>query len=126
MRKIDKIEINTGPAVGADGSATATAHSPHVNGRVQKVHIAYLDSPPALTTDVTLKDESDPAAESIASLADAATDKAFYPRRLLQDNEGTDLTTVYDHYVVDGRLEATIDQANADDYAVVTVWLEVS
>ena len=124
MRKIDKIEINTGPAVGADGLATATGRSPHVNGRVQKVHVAYTGTPPA-TTDVTLKDEADPAAESITTLPNTTTDTTLYPRRLLQDNAAADLTTVYDHYVVDGRLQLTIAQANADVEATATVWLEV-
>jgi hypothetical protein len=130
MRKIDKITWSTGPAVGSDGLATATGHSPHVNGRIMAVHVDYQDDPPAGTTDFTLSDESDPASEAIISLTDAATDIKIYPRRVTEKNDGTDIlyTTgeeVHEPYVVDGRLEATIAQANADDYVEVTVWLEV-
>ncbi len=127
---IDRIQFSTGVAVGGDGVATATGLSGHVRGKVQKVHIDYLDSPPALTTDFTLSDESDPGSEAIVSLVDAATDITIYPRRITEKNDGTDVlyTTgeeVHEAFVVHGRLEAVIAQANAGDSCTVTVWLEV-
>jgi hypothetical protein len=125
---IDRIQFSTGAASGTDGTATATGYSPPVAGRVLAVHVDYQDSPPN-TTDFTLSDEADPASESIVTLADQATDQKLYPRRLLETNDGTDLTydgthKIYEPYVVHGRLKATIAQANAADYCVVTVWLE--
>ena len=125
---IDRIQWTTGPATGSAGTATATGHSPHVSGRVLAVHVAYVDSPPA-TTDFTLSDENDPASESIVTLANANTDAKLYPRRLVETNDGTDLTydgtrKVYGHYTVHGRLKATIAQADADDSVTVTAWIE--
>lgn len=126
---IDVVKLSTGAAVGDDGSATATGYSVHVSGKVMAVYVNYQDSPPAGTTDFALSDEEDPASESIIFLSNTATDQKIYPRRVTEKNDGTDIlyTTgeeVYEPYVVCGRLEATIAQANADDYVDVTVWLE--
>jgi hypothetical protein len=126
---IDRIQWTTGAASGSAGSATATDYSPPVTGRVLAVYVDYKDSPPAGTTDFTLSDEEDPGSESIVSLTDGATDQKLYPRRVVETNDGTDLTydgtrKVYEPYVVHGRLKATIAQANANDYVQVTVWLE--
>jgi hypothetical protein len=125
---IDRVQWSTGAAAGSAGSATATGYSPHVTGEVLAVYVDYVGSPPAGTTDFTLSDESDPAAENIVTLTDAATDIKLYPRRLLETNDGTDLTydgtrKVYGCYAVHGRLKATIAQANASDSITVTVWI---
>ena len=126
---IRQVQFSTGAAAGADGVATATGYSGGpVAGRVLAVHVDYLDSPPA-TTDLTLSDAGDPAAESILSLVNQATDIKIYPRRLVETNDGTDLTydgtrKVYEPHVVHGRLKAVIAQANAADSCTVTVWIE--
>jgi len=127
---VDRIQFSTGAAVGSAGAATSTGCCPHVAGRVLAVHVAYVGSPPAGTTDVTLEDEADPAGEKIVSLVDGATDVKVCPRRKVQDNLGSDVTfdgsnEVYEPYVVHGRLKATIDQVNSGDSATVTVWVEV-
>ena len=126
---IDRVQFSTGTASGGAGVATATGHSIRVVGRVLAVHLAYLDSPPAGTTDFTLSDEGDPISEAIVSLVNAATDLKLYPRRVVQDNANNDVTfdgtnEIYEPYVVVGRLEATIAQANNGDSVTVTVWLE--
>ena len=126
---IDRVQFSTGSAAGGAGVATATAYSAPVFGKVLAVHVDYVDSPPAGTTDFTLSDEDDPASESIVSLANQATDIKIYPRRVTEKNDGTDIlyTTgeeVYEPYVVHGRLEATIAQANNGDSVTVTVWIE--
>lgn len=126
---IRRVEFSTGAAAGVAGSATATGYTGPVMGKVLAVHVDYQDSPPA-TTDFTLSDEGDPASEAIISLTDTATDIKIYPRRITEKNDGTDIlyTTgeeVHEPYVVHGRLEATIAQANAGDSCQVTVWLEV-
>ena len=125
---IDLVVWSTGAAAGENGSATATGYSRTVSGEVLAVYIDYVDSPPAGTTDFTLSDETDPASEAIVSLTDGATDQKVYPRRLVETNDGTDVTydgtyKVYEPYVVHGRLEATIAQANASDSCTVWVWL---
>jgi hypothetical protein len=126
---IDRIQFSTGVAAGSAGNATATGFSEWVRGKIMAVHVAYIDSPPAGTTDFTLSDESDPASEAIISLANAATNIKIYPRRITEKNDGTDIlyTTgeeVHEPYVVHGRLKATIAQADAGDSCTVTVWIE--
>lgn len=125
---IDRVTFSTGAATGGAGAATATGHSVHVAGEVLAVYVVYQDSPPAATTDFTLSDAADPASEAIISLTNAATDVKIYPRRITEKNDGTDILyvtgeEVHEPYVVCGRLEATIAQANDDDYADVTVWV---
>lgn len=120
---ISRVDLTTGAAVGAAGSATATGYSDHVHGEVLAVYVKYLGSPPAGTTDFTLSDESDPASSAIVSLVNAATDIKLYPRILAEANDGTDATDFFVPYVVHGRLEATIAGANAADYCDVTVWV---
>ena len=124
---IDSVKWSTGAAAGGAGVATATGYSPGIHGEVLAVYVAYLGSPPAGTTDFTLSDESDPASESIVSLVNGSTDQKLYPRRVVELNDGTDVTydgsnEVYEPYVVHGRLEATIAGANDADYCEVTVW----
>ena len=125
---IDRVQWSTGDTAGGAGTSTATGYSPKaVRGEVLAVHVDYVGSPPA-TTDFTLSDENDPAAESIVTLANQATDIKVYPRRVVELNDGTDITydgtnEVYEPYVVHGRLKAVIAQANDGDSATVTVWI---
>jgi hypothetical protein len=124
---IDRIVIS-GTCTGADGSGAITAYSPHVTGKVLAVHLSYVGDD-AATTDVTLSDEGDPAAESIISRADTAADIKIYPRRVTEKNDGTDIlyTTgeeVFEPYVVHGRLKLVVAQANTGDVITATVWLE--
>jgi len=126
---MDRIQFSTGAAVGNDGAAIATGYSPHAKGKVLAVHIDYVHSPPAGTTDFTLSDENDPASEAIISLTNAATDIKIYPRRITETNDGTDILyvageEVHESYIVHGRLEATIAGANAGDSVTVTVWMD--
>lgn len=126
---LNVINFSTGAAAGSDGSATSTGYSVAVSGEVLAVYVDYKDSPPAGTTDFTLSCASDPASESIISLSNAATDIKIYPRRVLETNDGTDLTydgtrKVYGLYIIHGRLEAVIAGANAGDYCDVTVWIK--
>lgn len=126
---IDRVQWSTGVAAGGAGVATATGYSPNVQGKVLAVHVDYVDSPPAGTTDFTLSDESDPAAESIITLVNQATDIKIYPRRVTEKNDGTDILytsgeEVFEPYVVHGRLKAVIAQANNSDSVTVTVWLK--
>ncbi|HUV95811.1 MAG TPA: hypothetical protein VMX14_13430 [Anaerolineae bacterium] len=127
---IDRITISTGAAAGANGSATATAYSPHVMGKILKVHVAYKNTPPAATTDLYLYEAEDPnATEYIVNLQNAATDVTLYPRRATVTSLNAPIiyatnNNVHEPFVVCGRLAAKIAGANADDYADVTVWFE--
>lgn len=124
---IDRIQFSTGPCVGNDDAATATGYSSHIAGKVLAVYIDYTTA--AANPDLTLSDESDPASENILNLADQKTDIKIYPRRVTEKNDGTDILyvtgeEVYEPYIVHGRLELTLAQADAADTAVATVWVE--
>jgi hypothetical protein len=124
---IDRVVFTTGACVGSDDAATATGYSPHVAGKVLAVHVNYTTV--AANPDLVMSDESDPASESILNLANQKTDIKIYPRRVTEKNDGTDILyaageEVYEPYVVHGRLEVTLSQADADDTAVITAWIE--
>jgi hypothetical protein len=124
---IDRVQWSTGACVGNDDAATATGYSPPVRGKVLAVYVDYTTA--AANPDYTLVDEDDPASENIANLANQKTDIKIYPRRVTEKNDGTDILyaageEVFEPYVVHGRLAATLAQADADDTAVTTVWIE--
>ncbi len=122
---IDRIQIKA-TASGTAGAAAATAYGPHVAGEILKVHVDYTGD--TNTMDVALVDEADPGAEEIVNLDNQDTDIALYPRRVLETNDGTDLTydgthKVYAPYVVHGRLKLTVAQADDGDIVEATVWI---
>ena len=100
---------------GADGSATGTGYTDAmVRGAVMAVYVDYGSSM-AATTDLTLAAKSAPT-ESFVSLSDQATDKWVYPRRMVQDNTGTDVTfdgtnEIYEPYWVDDYVTLSIAQS---------------
>lgn len=127
----------TGPAVGGNGVATAAASTPDaICGRILAVHVDYLNSPPAATTDFTLTSVADKVpgegtleAQTILTRTDTATAGWFYPRAAVDDSTGADALyaagfPVREPFVVYSRLTATIAQADANDEAVVTVIVE--
>ena len=122
---IDRLQISV-TASGTAGAASGSAYGPKVAGEILKVHVDYTGD--TNTMDVTLEDEDDPAGEDIVTLVDQDTDIALYPRRLLETNDGTDLTydgtrKVYGPYVVHGRLKLSVAQADDGDNVVATVWI---
>ena len=124
---IDRVQWTVGPAVGADDAATVTAYSPHVSGFIHKVHVNYTSA--AANPDFTLWDAQDPEPELILNLLNQKTDITIYPRRITEKNDGTDILyvageEVHERYIVHGRLAATFAQADADDEAIVTVWIQ--
>lgn len=124
---IDQVQWVVGPAVGANDAATVATYSPHVSGFVHKVHVNYTSA--AANPDFTLSDAGDPGSELIINLLNQLTDITIYPRRITEQNDGTDVlyeagVEVYDRFIVHGRLEAIFAQADADDQVVVTVWIE--
>lgn len=116
--------LNTGAAVGADGSATANADSSlAISGRLEAVYVKYNGAKPN-TTDVTIKTRGtspEPPTRNLLVLTNAVTDGWFYPRILLQDTAGANLTAVYDLIPLSDYINVKIDQGNAGDS--VDVWL---
>lgn len=124
---IDRVQFVVGPCVGADDAATATGYSCHVSGFIHKVHVDYTSA--AANPDLTMWDAQDPGTELILNLLNQKTDLTIYPRRVTQENDGTDIIYavglgVYDRFIVHGRLAATFAQADADDQVILTVWIQ--
>lgn len=122
--------INSGVAVGADGSATANATGTAIIcGEIYGVYVRYNDSPPAGTTDVTIATAgTDHPAVTILTLTDGATDGWRYPRVALATNAGAAVTydgtrPIYGNIPIADKIKVTIAQANAADSA--DVWLLV-
>lgn len=88
--------------------------SPHVvSGRILAVYVEYAAST-AATTDVTIATLGKAApAMTILTRTDTATSGWFYPRVLLDDTSGADLTAVYDALPVDDHLKVTIAQSTS-------------
>ena len=120
--------IYSGAAVGNNGAATANADSGVVSGRIVAVGLEYLDSPPAGTTDVVVATKgSRGPAQTILSIANAATNGWFYPRVGTVSTSGAALlyaaggTAVGEPLAVADALNVKIEQADAGDG--VNVWL---
>lgn len=121
--------LSSGVAVGNNGSATANADTGVIiSGRVIAVGVVYLDSPPAGTTDVVVatKGTNGPA-QTLLSLANAATDGWWYPRVGAHSTAGAAMlyaaggTAVGEPLAVHDLVNVSIAQANAGDS--VDVWL---
>lgn len=123
---MDVLKI-TATAQGAAGSAGGSVASVPVSGIVHKVRLDYSGSPP-VSTDVTLQDENDPAAELIVNKTNSASNTTVYPRRQVQTNSGSNLTYdgirgIYENYLVCGRLRLTIAQSNEGCSVTATVYI---
>lgn len=116
--------INSGAAVGEDGSATATGTStmPY-SGFIWAIQVKYNDSPPAATTDITVKTKgSNPPSITLLAVANGATDGIYYPRADgSKPADGTALSTNSQMIAIEDYIQVVIAQANAADN--VDVWL---
>lgn len=123
--------LNTGSAVGSDGSATASATSSKIiRGRVAAVHIAYVGSPPA-TTDVTIATEGTLrfGANTLITVSNNNTDGWYYPRHQVHSNAGVGLTLDGTRHATHAppildRVTVTIAGANSGDSATIYLLLE--
>lgn len=120
--------LNSGSAVGADGLATvSTTTTQAVIGRVLAIYLRY-NGIPSGTTDITVATAGIdiPGVITLLSLADATIDGWFYPRHIIETNDGTDITyngthKVYEPYISNDKITVTIAQANAANS--VDAWL---
>lgn len=121
--------LNSGVAAGNNGAATANADTGVViSGRVVAIGVAYLDSPPAASTDVVVatKGANGPA-QTLLTLTNAATDGWFYPRVGTVSTAGAAMlyagggAAVGDFLAIHDVVNVKIDGANAGDS--VNVWL---
>ena len=123
----ESVTINSGAAVGGDGSATNNNTSSHVvTGQICSIGVTYGDSPPG-TTDVTIATAGNNGpALTILTLTNANTSGWFHPRHIVDDNAGADITydgtrVVYDKVCIADNIKVTIAGANSPDTAEVVV-----
>ena len=120
--------FSSGAAVGSAGSATANLDTPtRIDGRLVGIYVLYNDSPPAGTTDVTIKTVGTtpaPPTYDLLVLTDAATDGWFYPQVQIDDTAGAPIADEYTPQLVHDYLNIAIAGANAADS--VTVWLIIA
>ena len=118
--------INSGAGTGGAGAATSTGTSTNIiSGFVYAVYVRYNDSPPAATTDITVKTKgTDPACPSttILTIANLATDVLKLPRldtctALLGTANSTNDALI----PVNDYIQVVIAQANDADN--IDVWL---
>ena len=120
--------ISSDAAAGSAGSATANADSDiRIIGRLVGIYVQYLDSPPAGTTDVTIKTVGSspaPPTYNLLVLTNAATDGWFYPQVQIDDIAGSAISDEYTPQLVHDYINVAIAQANAADS--VNVWLLIA
>ena len=122
--------IASGSSTGGAGVSTANADSTiPINGKVLGIYIEYIGSPPAGTTDVTVKTVgTSPRAPSLTllTITDAATDGYFWIRHKTHDEAAALVTwdgtnEVYEPVYIDDLVNVAIAQANDADS--INVWI---
>ena len=117
--------LNTGQTTGGDGVSTANASSSvPIYGRVQGIYVKYNGSPPAGTTDVTVKTVGTspaPPSYNLLVITDAATDGWFYPRVQVHDTAGSAIAAEYTPLLIADVVNVTVAQANDADS--VDIWI---
>lgn len=117
--------ISTGLTAGGAGTSTATIDGTQiVRGFVVGIYLQYNGSPPAATTDVTIKTKGATGvlpSYNIFVMTNSATD-GFYAT-MVETRKSTDGTAAgqYAYPYVEDILNVTIAQANDNDG--VTVWI---
>jgi len=119
---VRRIQISATGATGGSGTATATARSSHiVNGVVMAVYLAYLDSPPAGTTDVVIDEAHNNPPVTVLSVSNAATTGWFQPLAQAEDTAGASFSGQGMMVPVNDYLDVTISQANDGDGVTATI-----
>lgn len=110
----------TGAAGGA-GTATANYTTTEILvGEIHAIHLEYIGSPPAGTTDVTIATANAPTITLLA-ITNAATDGWFYPMAQAQTTAGASITNQGKALVIDDTVKVTIAQANVADGVTATI-----
>ena len=115
-------QVSATGATGGAGTATANATtSMPINGYIRAVYLAYLDSPPGATTDVTIEGIQAPKV-SVLTVTNAATDGWFYPMAQAKNQSGTDISGMGAPIAISDYVKVTIAQANDGDGVTMTLY----
>lgn len=119
---IQRAVANVSGATGGAGVATAFAKTDKpVDGEVIGVYLAYQDSPPAGTTDVSIVEANNSPAQTVIVVSNAAADGWFYPLAAGRNQAGAAITDSGRPIKVSDTLKVTIAQANDGDGVVATI-----
>jgi hypothetical protein len=117
-----RTQVTATGATGGSGTATATANTQQpIDGEIIGIHLAYLETPPAATCDVTVAEVGVSPAQTILAVANAATDGWFYPMAQAKNQAGADITGMGRPLRVGGNVSVTIAQANDGDGVTATI-----
>lgn len=117
-----RTQVTASPSAGGSGTSTATANTAQpIDGEIIGIHLAYLDSPPGATADVTIAEVGVSPAQTILAVSNAATDGWFYPMAQAKNQAGADITGMGRPIRVGGNLSVTIAQANDNDGVTATI-----
>ena len=107
-------------ASGADGSATASGtFGAYLKGKVHAIYVNH-SAGQAVTTDLSIKFGD----LTILTVANSATDAAFYPRVLVCATDGSAYTAEFvDYFYVDGYPTATLAQADDTETTTLTIYV---
>ena len=118
--------INTGIAAGGAGVATNNATTGNqVVGRFLGAYIRYNDSPPAGTTDVTIKAAGNTTPTyNLLKISNAAANGYFSVRQATVSEAGAANTADYAHIPICDNVTVLIEGANTGDSADVWLFIE--
>jgi len=122
MTTITKYKVS---ATIAAGETSATAYSIPIRGKILAVGVHY----PTNTCTVDLDSDGEAVAQKILDLAAANTDVVRYPRKPVEDHEGTGIEyasgyPIYEPFIVYGRLKLSLATGTAEDTVKVDLIVE--
>lgn len=122
--------LNSGAAVGANGSATANASTTSIiSGRVLAIMAKYSAAVAATTDVVVATTGARHPVETLLTLTNNTADVTKYPRAAVHDPNGAAVNyaatfPIYDAFPVDDYVNVNIAQANAGDNVSVYLLIE--
>ena len=121
---IEKHEIKVS-TTGVAGSASGTTVLALPLCELVAIYLDFHASAPA-TTDTTISSPGNPAALTLLTVSNSATDAWKYPSVNLHDNTGAAITGAYAPPIIHGNLSVALAQCDAlTDALVATVYVRV-
>lgn len=114
-------------AGGAGVSTSTTIYRGVITGRVVGIGVVYRGSPPAGTTDLTVRTaglNNGLPKVTLFATTDSATDVWRQPFVLKDDIAGADIAANYTEVVIHDQVEVLLAQANDGDSVDVTLLVE--
>jgi hypothetical protein len=125
---LDYIDVSSGAAAGADGSAIASADSSRIlTGAIHAVSLTYDANAPA-TTDVTITALADSDGltpnQTVLVELNNKTNGVYYPRVQACDINGGAIAGEYTEIISAGHVRVGVAQANTGSVVQARVWFK--